>query len=100
MMRRASMLAWVVSLQRSFLPAIALENSRVQIQRVALTAARHPFHLPLRQMFEQALHVAHREAPEQIADRVVGGEAVDPQQRVKSSISAQPVGMRKPFCTH
>ena len=72
------MLARVMSLQRSFLLAVALEDSRVQIQRVALATERHAFHLPFGQRFEQALHVAHREASKQIANRVVGGETVDP----------------------
>jgi hypothetical protein len=78
MMRRAPVLARIMSLQRSFLSALALEYRGVQVQRVALAAERHAFHLPWRQRFEQALHIAPRETPEQIADRIVGGEAVDP----------------------
>ena len=79
MMRGPSVFARVVSFERSFLLSVALENSGVQVQAVAFAARRHPLHLPLRQRLEQALHVTHGEAPEQIADRVVGGKVIDAQ---------------------
>ena len=55
MMAGPSVLARVMSLERTFLLAIALEYGGIQIQRVALTAPRHPLHLPFRQRLEQAL---------------------------------------------
>jgi hypothetical protein len=67
------MLGRMVALQRTFLVAVGFEDRGIQIQAVAFAADWHAIHLPLRPWFEQSLHVAHREAPEQIADRVVGG---------------------------
>ncbi len=70
------MLARIMSLQTSFLMSITLKDGGIQIQRVAFASDGHTFHLPLRQRFEQTLHVANRETPEQIADSVIGGKAI------------------------
>jgi len=91
------MFARVVSLQRTFLPAVALEDRRIQVQAVAFGSRRHALHLPLHQRREQALDVAHRESPEQIADRVVGGKPLQSQQGLQGAVSAQPVGVREAF---
>jgi hypothetical protein len=82
------MFARVVALQHAFLPAVTLEDRRVQVERVAILAPWQTFHLPLRQRREEALHVAHRELLEQIADRVVGGKAFQAQELPQGFIAA------------
>src|ERR1700747_2577285 len=93
MMTGPPMLARVVSFKRTLLLTIALEDSRIQVQRVALGARRQTLHLPLGQRFEQALHLSHAKAPKQVADGIVSGEPLQAQQRVQSAIGAQHTGV-------
>src|ERR1700751_5815980 len=99
-MRGSPMLARIMSLQRSFLMSITFKHSRIQVERVAFRSDRYAIHLPLRQRFEKTLHVAHRETPEQVANGVVGGKAIYPQQRMQGSVAAQPVGMGEALGAH
>lgn len=95
MVARPAVFARVVTLQRAFLAAVALEDRRVQVQTVALCSHRQAFHLPLDQRREQPLHVAHAELPEQIADRVIAWETAHAQQGLQGPVATQPVGVRE-----
>src|ERR1039458_8731425 len=85
--------ARVVPFQRSFLFAVALKHGGIHVQGVALRAYRQSLHLPLGHRLEEALNLAHAELPEQIADRVVGGETLHAQQRMQRLVAAQQTGV-------
>ena len=87
MMAGPSVFARVVPFQRPLLSAVAFEDGRIQIQAVAFGSRGHALHLPLGQRREQALHIAHAELPEQIADRVVRGKPLQSQHSVQNVIS-------------
>jgi len=90
-----SVLARVVPFERTFLPAVAFEDRRIQVQAVAFGSRGYALHLPLHQRREQTLDITHAELPEQIADCVVGGESLQAQQRLQGTVSTQPVGVRE-----
>src|ERR1039457_2275850 len=85
--------ARVVPFERSFLFAVALKHGGIHVQGVALRAYRQSLHLPLGHRIEEALNLAHAELPEQIADRVVGGETLHAQQRMQRLVAAQQTGV-------
>jgi hypothetical protein len=97
MMARPSVLARVVAFQRTFLPAVALEDRRIQIQAVAFGEQGHALHPPLAEWREQPLHIAHAELPEEIADRVVTREAAHTPQGLQGPVAAQPVHVCEPL---
>lgn len=88
MLARSAVFARVVSFQRAFLAAVAFQHCRIQIQAVAFGPHGHALHLPLGEWGEQALHIAHAESPEEIADRVIARESIQPQQGVQGTIPA------------
>ena len=87
--------ARVVPFQRSFLLAVTLKHGGIHVQGVALRTQRQPLHLPLGHRLEEALDLAHAKLPEQIADRVVGGETFHAQQRMQRLVAAQQAGVSK-----
>ena len=99
-MAGASMLTRVVALERTFPPAVALEEGRIQIQAVAFGAHGQALDLPLDQRSEQALDIAHAEAPEEIADRVVGREPGQSEHGVKGAVATQQVGVGEALGAH
>src|SRR5271157_4303809 len=88
MMTGASVFARIVSFQRALLLAIAFQDGGIQIQAVTLAACRQALHLPLGQRVEKAMHIAHAETPEEIADGVINGKAGQAQQGMQGAIAA------------
>src|SRR4029079_17532051 len=95
MMTGPAVAARVVPFQRSFLLAVALKHSRIHVQGIALRTQRQPLHLPLGHWLEETLDLAHAKLPEQIADRVVGGETFHSQQRMQCLVAAQQARVSK-----
>ena len=89
MMAGPSVLARVVSFERTFLFAIPFKDRRIQVQRVAFRGLRQTLHLPFGQRRKQALHLSHAEAAKQIADGVIGGKAFHAYERMQRAISSQ-----------
>src|SRR5260370_25089657 len=100
MMAGTTVFAWVVPFERTLLLAVAFEDCRIQVQGVALWPLWQALHLPLRQRFKQALHLAHAELAKQIADSIVGGKTVHAQQRMQRAISSQQTGVSEPSSSH
>src|SRR5260370_15498584 len=100
MMDGTIVFAWVVPLELPLLLAVAFEDCRIQVQGVALWPLCQALHLPLRQRFKQALHLAHAELAKQIADSIVGGKTVHAQQRMQRAISSQQTGVSEPSSSH
>src|SRR5260370_7565623 len=96
MMAGTTVFAWVVPFERTLLLAVAFEDCRIQVQGVALWPLWQALHLPLRQRFKQALHLAHAELAKQIADSIVGGKTVHAQQRMQRAISSQQTSVSEP----
>ena len=95
MMTGPSVFARIVSLERTLLLAVTFQDGRIQVQGVAFVALRQTLHLPLGQGFVEALDLAHAEGAKQIADRIVGGKAVQAQQRLQRAISPQQTGSER-----
>ena len=88
MMAGPSVFARIVSFERTFLFAVTFKDRRIQVQRVAFRAPRQTLHLPFGQRRKQALHLAHAESAKQIADGVIGGKALQAQDRMERAISS------------
>ena len=48
MMAGSSVLAWIVTFQRTFLLAVALKDGRIKIETITLSCSEHRLHIKLR----------------------------------------------------
>jgi hypothetical protein len=87
----------VVAFPLAFLVlSMAFEHRRIQVQTMAFGTRLQPLHHPLRYRLEEALHFPHPKTQKQIANRVITGEPIDPQQTMQRPVAPQPTGLREP----
>ncbi len=80
-------------LARAFLLALAAKHRRIQVQREAAGGTLKQPQEPAPERPPEGLNVSLGEAQEEVADRVITGKALQPQQRVQNPIRPQPLAV-------
>ena len=93
MMAVAPLALGIATLERALLFALATEHRRIQIEREAGLGAGHQPQEPAPERTPERLEVGLGKAEEEVADRVITGEARQPQHGVEHAVSAQPAAV-------
>jgi hypothetical protein len=80
-------------LARALLLALATEHRRIQVQREPRLGTLDQAEQPAPERPPEALDVGPGEAPEEVADGVIAGEALQPEEGVRDAVGAQPLAV-------